>query len=62
MTGVRSLVQDLSTDGIIGNLWINGSFVTDKLNPFDVDVVLYVSAETELTPDQQNRLNWLASK
>ena len=58
-TGLRALVQVLSTDGIPADLWIDGSFVTMKLHPGDIDVLLYVSADTALTNTQEARLAWL---
>lgn len=52
--GLRNLIQELSdADGLQGDLWIDGSFVTQKLNPGDVDVVLYAA---DLTTDAQAHL------
>ena len=52
LVGLRAVVQILSTAGIRGELWIDGSFVTQKLNPGDIDVVLYISGDQELTDIQ----------
>ena len=60
MVGLRAMVGLLTADGIRGNLWIDGSFVTKKLEPDDVDVVLEISEPTEITPEQKNRLKWFA--
>ena len=62
MVGLQAMVALLTADGIRGNLWVDGSFVTKKLEPDDVDVVLELSELTETTPDQENRLRWLASR
>lgn len=62
MVGLRAMVGLLTADGIRGNLWIDGSFVTKKLEPDDVDVVLEISEPTEITPEQKNRLKWFASR
>ena len=61
LAGLRTLVQILSTDGLRGDLWIDGSFVTRKLNPADVDVVLHVSDDPELTDAQWDRIESFAS-
>ena len=45
MAGLGQLVQDVSKYGIVADLWIDGSFVTEKLDPEDADVVFSVRAE-----------------
>ena len=64
MAGLRAMVDLLTTDGIRGNLWIDGSFLTTKLEPNDVDVVLEVSEAmiASATHFQKNRLKWFGSK
>ena len=62
MAGLRALVEMLAKDKIPADLWIDGSFVTRKLEPADVDVVLYVGEQTELTKAQGERLEWFSSK
>ena len=61
MVGLRAMVDLLTADGIRGNLWVDGSFVTRKLEPDDVDVVLEISELPEITPEQGNRLKWFGS-
>jgi len=39
------VVVRLVKSGIVGDLWIDGSFVTDKFNPRDVDLVLCIAAD-----------------
>ena len=40
MQGLRTFVQRLHEDGVEGQLWIDGSFLTEKIDPKDVDVLL----------------------
>ena len=60
MRGLRALVLALSESGVHADLWIDGSFVTKKLSPSDIDVVLYVGEE--LTTTQDKFLRRLRSK
>ena len=62
MVGLRAMVGLLTADGIHGDLWVDGSFVTKKLEPDDVDVVLEISEPIEVTPEQKNRLKWFGSR
>ncbi len=36
------IIDRLSQYGIRGDLWVNGSFLTRKIDPSDSDVVLFV--------------------
>lgn len=39
--GLTSLLAELSTaSGMVGNVWIDGSFVTQKIDPADCDLVV----------------------
>ena len=42
MDGLEKFVGMLRSEGIVGDLWIDGSFVTQKLDPEDGDIVLCV--------------------
>jgi hypothetical protein len=44
MAGLRSFVRRLQDVGIKGDIWIDGSFLTEKIDPKDVDVVLVIQA------------------
>lgn len=43
--GLGRYISDCQTHGISGRIWLDGSFVTGKNNPGDVDVVSLVSAD-----------------
>ena len=44
MDGLAKFVDLLRAEDVVGDLWIDGSFVTQKLDPEDVDVVLSVQS------------------
>ena len=62
MAGLLAMVDLLTSDGIRGDLWVDGSFVTTKLDPDDVDVVLELAEITGVTPAQEERLQWFSSR
>lgn len=64
MPGLRAMVDLLTADAVRCNLWVDGSFLTTKLEPKDVDVVLEVTAAViaSATRLQKERLSWFASK
>lgn len=42
MDGLEKFVDILRAEGTVGALWVDGSFMTQKLDPHDVDIVLSV--------------------
>lgn len=44
MDGLDKFVDMLRVENVVGDLWIDGSFMTQKLDPEDVDVVLSVQS------------------
>ena len=44
MDGLDKFVDMLRGESVVGDLWIDGSFMTQKLDPEDVDVVLSVQS------------------
>jgi hypothetical protein len=63
MAGLEKIIKKLKINGIKGEVWINGSFVTEKINPEDVDLVLRVSADfyDNATQKQRDTVDWLSS-
>lgn len=61
VTGLRSVIALLSAHGVL-DIWLDGSFVTDKLRPSDVDVVYRVRPGgdkgdwPDVGPSQRHRL------
>jgi hypothetical protein len=60
MVNLSELTQVINQKGINGEIWIDGSFLTQKLNPDDVDLVLVISQSTFnlMDDDQKEFLNW----
>lgn len=63
MDGLERLVGDVQALGLRGEAWINGSFVTQKTNPLDADLVFMFDATNigNPTPDQFQMLQNLAT-
>ncbi|NQU58463.1 MAG: hypothetical protein HQ513_14615 [Rhodospirillales bacterium] len=61
MDGFEAVVGNLNKTGLKMEIWVNGSFVTEKLNPSDVDFAARVEGADfdNATPDQKNILWWL---
>jgi hypothetical protein len=62
MDGLEAVVTTLVDAGIVGDLWINGSFTTEKIDPKDTDVVLHVDGHSmyECGTQQQRRvIDWI---
>lgn len=64
MKGLRRMTQRLESGGISGDLWVDGSFLTEKIDPEDVDVALRISESLLSTADQDQRglINWFSSR
>ena len=61
MDGLEKLADLLRSQAIFGDMWIDGSFMTQKTDPEDVDVVLCVQSSLyeNGTTEQQNLLDLL---
>lgn len=61
LAGLKTFVEHLQTAGITGELWLDGSFLTEKINPKDVDVVLKTQASlyNAGTADQKAAIDWV---
>ena len=64
MDGLREVVATMTGTGISCALWINGSFLTEKIDPADVDLVALIPAHFwDAGTDQQRALiDWLTSR
>ena len=60
MAGLRNMVQKLEAEGIEADLWVNGSFLTKKIDPEDADIALRISeaALVGAMPNQKAVLDW----
>jgi hypothetical protein len=63
MGGLERVFNKLSSDSIEGEVWVDGSFITCKLDPEDVDLVLRCSGDfyDMCTVEQRDTVNWLSS-
>ena len=63
MEGLEKVIQELRVNSVEGEIWIDGSFVTEKMNPEDVDLALRVAAQfyENATQKQREAVDWLAS-
>jgi hypothetical protein len=46
MQGLETLMDVLRNGNVYAEIWIDGSFITKKLDPNDVDILICASAET----------------
>lgn len=63
MDGLEQVILRLNQSGLHLEVWIDGSFATQKLNPDDSDIAVRISGE-ELdagTPAQKLTMQWAAS-
>ena len=63
MTGFEAVVNSLSSKNIDAEVWVNGSFLTEKLNPNDSDIVVWVdeSVFKNGSGDTRKVLTWINS-
>ena len=61
MNNLCTVIARLQADGVSGALWVNGSFLTAKINPDDVDVVLRMEGILYDSGTQETRdaVDWL---
>ena len=61
MRGLENLIRALSNKQIVADVWVDGSFLTQKINPKDSDIVVIVPNEffEKATPKQRSTLKWV---
>jgi hypothetical protein len=61
MASLEAVIRRLVDTKVEGELWIDGSFLTEKIDPGDVDLLLRIKAEffDNATPEQEQTLEWL---
>lgn len=55
MDGFEEVVGRLLVAGVHGEIWVDGSFVTEKKNPNDIDFVLRIQADVDENANEQQR-------
>lgn len=61
MDGLAQFVQRMIDAKIPGDLWLDGSFLTEKIDPKDVDLVVAIDGDAIYdngTPEQRAALDW----
>lgn len=63
MTKLETVIDKLRRDRIEGEVWVDGSFLTEKINPKDSDILLHVQADyyDNATLEQQMAIDWVNS-
>jgi hypothetical protein len=61
MAALRLVVEQLNANGIRGKIWLDGSFVTKKISPKDIDFILVADSRVydEGTTQQREVLDGL---
>ena len=60
MRGLEAVARRLSEAGICGDLWVDGSFLTEKIDPNDVDLLLHLKPDFywTATSEQKQIIRW----
>jgi len=63
MNRLEALIHLMNHNGVVGQIWIDGSFLTQKLNPDDVDLllILHPTDFTSMNAAQSNFFHWFLS-
>lgn len=64
MSGLSVVVQRLIAAGIAGHMWVDGSFLTEKIDPEDVDLLLRISSNLydNATLEQRETIHWFVDE
>ena len=63
MAGLHTVVSRIAEAGIRCDIWVDGSFLTQKIDPVDVDIIALIPAEfyDAGTDQQRDVIEWLTS-
>jgi hypothetical protein len=63
MAGLEDVIQRLTSAGVAAEIWVNGSFLTQKHDPGDSDLVLRLPIEAyeRGSEEQKATLDWVRS-
>ena len=63
MDRVIEVIRKVSDAGVIGEFWLDGSFITEKIDPEDVDTLLRVSSDQyDSDPAKQIVIDWASNE
>ena len=63
MFGLVAVIGRLEYTEVKGEIWIDGSFITQKIDPSDVDILLHIKAEfyDNASTEQRDAIDWVNS-
>jgi hypothetical protein len=63
MTKLEMVIDALSKEKVQTEIWIDGSFITRKIDPEDSDILLHVQGDfyDNATPEQRKVIDWVNS-
>jgi len=63
MTYLESIITALSKKEVVAGIWVDGSFVTRKIDPKDSDIILHIQGEfyDNAPPQQKQIIDWVNS-
>jgi hypothetical protein len=63
MDSLIAITARLVNSWVVGELWVDGSFVTEKIDPEDADIVLRIGAGlyNDSLPEQREAIDWIIS-
>lgn len=62
MDGLEHVVGRISSADVRGELWLDGSFLTQKIDPMDVDYLLRVGSDIyDHDPEKRTIVDWASS-
>jgi hypothetical protein len=62
MDGLSQFAKRVLDAKVPGEMWANGSFLTEKIDPKDVDIIVRVDGDAVYnngTPDQRDVIDWI---
>jgi hypothetical protein len=61
MDYLEGIINSLAHLNVVADVWVNGSFLTEKIEPADSDIVVCIQHHVyeNGTPAQQNMINWI---
>jgi hypothetical protein len=63
MTKLESVIDTLRKEKVEADVWVDGSFLTEKIDPEDSDILLHVQGDfyDNAAPEQRKAIDWVNS-
>ena len=61
MDNLERIIDSLSRVSVVADVWVDGSFLTEKVEPEDSDIVVCIQHHVyeNGTPDQRDAIDWI---